>query len=86
MFAAAQDYRDLVAASLAVLDPGGILVAASSTHKISPEDFDRMLAEGAAKAQSQLRIIERRGLPADFCTGAGFPEGSYLKVAIAVKD
>jgi 23S rRNA (cytosine1962-C5)-methyltransferase len=86
VFAAAQDYRDLVAASLAVLDPGGILVAASSTHKISPEDFDRMLAEGAAKAQSQLRIIERRGLPADFCTGAGFPEGSYLKVAVAVKD
>src|SRR4029077_11557344 len=59
VFSAVQDYRDLVAASLGVLAPGGLLCACSSTHKISHEDFDRMLAEGAMRAGAPLRILER---------------------------
>jgi len=86
IFSAAQDFRDLVASALAVLEPGGLLAAASGTHKISPEDFDRMLAEGAAKAGTQLRILERCSLPADFCVSPGFPEASYLKFVIAARD
>lgn len=86
VFSAAQDYRDLVAATLAVLEPGGILVAVSSTHKIAPEELDRMMAEGAARAGTQLRIVDRRWLPPDFCTNPGFPEGSYLKFVVAFRD
>jgi len=85
-FSAAQDYRDLVAGALAVLEPGGLLAAASGTHRIGHEDFDRMLAEGAARAGTQLRILERCALPADFCVSPGFPEASYLKFAIAARD
>ena len=63
-FSAVQDYRDLVSAALAVLDPGGLLVAVTSTHKISSEELDRILADGAARArpQAHLRIVERRWL------------------------
>lgn len=86
VFSAVQDYRDLVEATLGALAPGGLLVAVSSTHKISPEEFDRMLAEGAAKARARLRIIERAWLPPDFCLTPGFPEGNYLKFAMAVRD
>ncbi len=85
-FSATQDYRDLVAASLGALNSGGILAAASATHKIDHEAFDRMLAEGAARAGAPLRIVERRGLPADFCVNPGFPEGNYLKFVVAVRD
>ncbi len=86
VFSAVQDYRDLVEASVKALTPRGLLVAVSSTHKISPEDFDRMLAEGAARAKTALRIISRAWLPPDFCVLPGFPEGNYLKFAIAVRD
>jgi 23S rRNA (cytosine1962-C5)-methyltransferase len=85
-FSAAHDYRDLAAATLEVLEPGGVLVAVSSTHKISSEDLDRMLAEGAARAGTQLRVVDRRWLPPDFCTNPGFPEGSYLKFVVAVRE
>ena len=83
-FSATQDYRDLVTAALAVLERGGLLVAASATHKISDEDFDRILADCGARARRSLRVIERRWLPPDFCVAPAFPEGSYLKFAVAV--
>jgi 23S rRNA (cytosine1962-C5)-methyltransferase len=86
VFSAVQDYRDLVTAALGALSPGGILAAASATQKISPEEFDRMLADGAARARAPLRIVERRWLPPDFCVSPGFPEGSYLKFAVAIRD
>jgi 23S rRNA (cytosine1962-C5)-methyltransferase len=86
VFSAAQDYRDLVEAALGVVAPGGLLIAASATQKIQPEDFDRMLADGAARARTRLRILERRWLPPDFCVAPGFPEGSYLKFVVAARD
>jgi 23S rRNA (cytosine1962-C5)-methyltransferase len=86
VFSAVADYRDLVAAALGVLAPGGLLAACSATHKISHEAFDAMLAEGGAAARAPLRILERCWLPPDFCTSPGFPEGSYLKLAITARD
>jgi 23S rRNA (cytosine1962-C5)-methyltransferase len=83
---AAKDYSELVAACLAVTEPGGLVVAASSTRKLSPAEFDLALAEGAARAGTRLRIIEQVSLPPDFPITAGFPEGNYLKFAIAVRD
>jgi 23S rRNA (cytosine1962-C5)-methyltransferase len=84
-WSALRDYAELVAAALAVLAPEGLLAAASSTHKISAAEFDGALAEGAAIAGSELAILERRGLPVDFPVHPGFPEGNYLKFAIAVR-
>jgi 23S rRNA (cytosine1962-C5)-methyltransferase len=86
VFSATQDYRDLVTAALGALDPGGLLVAVSSTHKIQPDEFDRMLADGAARAGAGLRVVERPCLPPDFPVAPGFPEGNYLKVVVAIKD
>jgi 23S rRNA (cytosine1962-C5)-methyltransferase len=86
VFSAVKDYRDLVAAALGVLAPGGLLAAASATHKIPHEEFDRILADGGARAGAPLRILERCWLPPDFCVSPGFPEGSYLKFAIAARS
>ncbi|MCE9576236.1 MAG: class I SAM-dependent rRNA methyltransferase [Deltaproteobacteria bacterium] len=85
-WSAIKDYAELVAACLRVLAPGGIFIAASSTHKISAADYDMALAEGAYDANCELQVIDRVGLPADFPTQPGFPEGSYLKFVVAVKS
>jgi len=57
-----------------------------ATENAHEKDFDRMLAEGAARAGTQLRILERCALPADFCVSPGFPEASYLKFVVAARD
>jgi 23S rRNA (cytosine1962-C5)-methyltransferase len=84
-FSVARDLAKLAAASAAVLVPGGTLVLASNSTKLSAADLDRALGEGGADARAELRIIERVGLPPDFPVAPGFPEGNYLKVAIAVR-
>jgi 23S rRNA (cytosine1962-C5)-methyltransferase len=75
----------LAGASTAVLAPGGFLVLASNSTKLSSADLDRALGEGAASVHAELRIIERVGLPPDFPVAPGFPEGNYLKLAIAIR-
>jgi 23S rRNA (cytosine1962-C5)-methyltransferase len=85
-WSAVKDYGELAEAALAVLAPGGLLAAASSTHKMSQADFDLSLADGAMRIGTQLRIVERCPLPVDFPIAPGFPEGNYLKFAIAVRE
>ena len=84
-WSAVRDYAELIAASLEVLVPGGLLAAASSTHKMSAGEFELALAEGALLAGTRLQIIDRRSLPPDFPALPGFPEASYLKFAVAVR-
>jgi 23S rRNA (cytosine1962-C5)-methyltransferase len=84
-FSVARDLAKLAGASAAVLAPGGLLVLASNSTKLSSADVDRALGEGGADARAELRIIERVGLPSDFPVAPGFPEGNYLKVAIAMR-
>lgn len=84
-WSAIRDYSELVAACLRVLPAGGLLIAASSTHKISQNDYELALADGADAASCQLQIIDRRGLPVDFPVLPGFPEGSYLKFVVAMR-
>lgn len=84
-WSAVRDYAELIAASLEVVVPGGLLVAASSTHKMSAGEFELALAEGALAARTRLQIVDRRPLPPDFPTLPGFPEASYLKFAVAVR-
>ncbi len=84
-WSAVRDYSELVAASLDVVVPGGLIVAASSTHKMSAQEFELALADGAHAAGTQLQIIDRRSLPPDFPTVPGFPEASYLKFIVAVR-
>jgi 23S rRNA (cytosine1962-C5)-methyltransferase len=84
-WSAMRDYSELITAALDVLAPGGLLVAASSTHKMTLEEFERALADGAVGARTRLQVIDRRPLPPDFPTVPGFPEASYLKFVVAVR-
>jgi len=84
-FQAARDLGRLAAGAVQVLAPGGLLVFATNSTKVSPVEVDRALADGGAMAGAELRIIERVGLPPDYPVAPGFPEGNYLKVAIAAR-
>jgi len=84
-WSAVRDFAELVTASLDVLVPGGLLVASSSTHKMSALEFELALADGAMNAGTRLQIVDRRSLPPDFPAVPGFPEASYLKFAVAVR-
>ncbi len=84
-WSAMRDYSELISAALDVTAPGGLLIAASSTHKMTSDEFERALADGAMGAGTRLQIIDRRPLPPDFPTVPGFPEGNYLKFIVAVR-
>jgi 23S rRNA (cytosine1962-C5)-methyltransferase len=84
-FSVARDLARLAAASAAVLAPGGFLVFATNSTKVSAAEVDRALGEGGAIARADLRIIERVGLPPDYPVAPGFPEGNYLKLAVAIR-
>jgi 23S rRNA (cytosine1962-C5)-methyltransferase len=84
-WSAMRDYAELITGALDVLAPGGLIAAASSTHKMSSEEFERALAEGAMAAGTRMQIIDRRPLPPDFPTVPAFPEASYLKFVVAVR-
>ena len=84
-WSAIRDYAELITAALDVTAPGGLVAAASSTHKMTPAEFELALAEGALGAGTRLQIIDRRPLPPDFPTLPGFPEANYLKFVVAVR-
>ncbi|HEY0194406.1 MAG TPA: class I SAM-dependent rRNA methyltransferase [Kofleriaceae bacterium] len=84
-WSAVRDFSELVAASLEVVVPGGLLIAASSTHKMTSAEFELALADGAMAAGTRLQIVDRRSLPIDFPTVPGFPEANYLKFAVAIR-
>lgn len=84
-FNVTRDLAQMAAVALQVLEPGGVLAFATNSTKVSAADLDRALGEGAASARADLRIFQRIGLPPDFPVAPGFPEGNYLKVALAVR-
>ncbi len=76
-------YRDLHAACLALVAPGGVIAAASCSSHVTAEAFLGALRDGAAKAGRALRVLEVRGQPGDHPTLPAFPEGRYLKMILA---
>jgi 23S rRNA (cytosine1962-C5)-methyltransferase len=84
-FSATADLAQLARAACAVLVPSGYLAFATNTVKLTSQDMDRAMAEGAMDARCELRVVERHGLPPDFPVSPGFPEGNYLKFVLAVK-
>jgi 23S rRNA (cytosine1962-C5)-methyltransferase len=85
-FSATRDYAELVAASLRVVAPGGVMVAVSGTRKLLLPDYETAIGEGALAAGVPLRIVERQGLPPDFPQLPGFAEANYLKFSVALRD
>jgi len=74
-------YRHLVTGGLAVLQPGGILVMASCTGRVTAETFFTLVHQTANEAKRPLKEITRTGHAPDH--PVAFKEGAYLKCLFA---
>lgn len=77
-------YERLTRLALGVLRPGGTLVSASCSSRVSEEEFFAAVHRGAARAVRVLHEFDRTGHPLDH--PVRFPEMAYLKCLYAVCD
>ncbi len=75
---------ELVAQTIPLVSPGGLLMTASNHQKVTLDEYFKELRRGALKAKRTLRTIYVGGQPEDFPCDVGFPEGRYLKFVISV--
>ena len=76
----------LVAATLPLLEAGGLLISSSNHQKVSMDDYLKELRRGALQSRDKLKTIFISGQPEDFPCSVSFPEGRYLKFVISVKQ
>ncbi|HTP49839.1 MAG TPA: class I SAM-dependent rRNA methyltransferase [Anaeromyxobacteraceae bacterium] len=75
-------YAALNRAALQVLAPGGLLVTASCSARVSAEQFYDAVKEAAFKARVDLQLVEERRQPPDHPVAPQFREGRYLKCLV----
>jgi 23S rRNA (cytosine1962-C5)-methyltransferase len=80
--AAVAGYASLNRAALAVLAPGGLLVTASCSARVTAEQFHDAVKEAAFKARVDLQLVEERRQPPDHPVSPQFREGRYLKLLV----
>ena len=69
--------------ALRLLRDDGLLVTASCSSRITPEDFFAIVQRAAASEKVGLRIVAYNLHPPDHPVNPAFPEGRYLKCVFA---
>ncbi|MBX7100725.1 MAG: class I SAM-dependent rRNA methyltransferase [Myxococcaceae bacterium] len=80
--AAIDGYASLNRQALELVRPGGLLVTASCSARVTHEQFLNAVKEAGFKAQVDLTLVEDRFQPADHPLRLQFPEGRYLKFLV----
>jgi len=75
-------YVRLNALALRLVSPGAVLATCSCSGRLSPDEFLSVLAAAALTAGRTVRVLEKRGQPADHPVNAACPESEYLKCFI----
>lgn len=70
-------YAKLTRLAMAVVEPGGVLVQASCSSRVSPAEFFATVTEAAADHGATLTELRRTGHDVDH--PIGYAEGEYLK-------
>lgn len=76
---AARGYKDINILGMKLLNPGGLLFTFSCSGGLSPELFQKIVADAALDAGRRASIVNFLGQPADHPVALTFPEGRYLK-------
>ena len=76
---AARGYKDINLLAMKLLAPGGILATFSCSGAVTPDLFDKILAEAAEDARRDFQIAARTRQAEDHPVALSFPEGLYLK-------
>ena len=77
-------YGRLTRAGIALLRPGGVLVQASCSSRVTADDFFACVGDAAGRTGRRLHEIRRTGHPVDH--PIGFEYGGYLKALFARVD
>lgn len=75
---ALEAYRRLNTAALARVAPGGLLISASCTRRITESMLEGIIADAGRDAGRDVRVIRRTGASPDHPVIRAFPEGDYL--------
>lgn len=79
-------YRNLNAAALRLVQPGGLLATCSCSGAVSSDDLLRAVAGAGQRVRRRLRLLELHHQGGDHPTPPAFGEGRYLDCAIFVVD
>ncbi len=82
MAGAVRGYKELNLRALRMLAPGGILATYCCSQNVSTSSFVGIVADAAADAYRETRLIEVTGQPADHPVLLSTPETHYLKGVI----
>ncbi len=80
--AAVAGYASLNRAALAVLAPGGLLVTASCSARVTAEQFTDAVKEAAFKGRIELQLVAETRQTPDHPGSLQFKEGRYLKCLV----
>jgi len=72
-------YMRLNRDALRLVEPGGLLMTASCTAQVAPEQFKEAVAEAARAAEVRVQVVAELGHAVDHPVPLAFPEGRYLK-------
>lgn len=75
----ARAYKDINLQAFKLLTPGGLLVTFSCSGSVTPDLFQKIVADAALDAGKDGRILHRLSQASDHPTALPFPEGTYLK-------
>ena len=85
--AARRGYKEINLRALRLASPGGIVVTASCSYHIGPENFLDILVDAAADARREVTLLSYGGQGPDHPVNLAMPETRYLKCAfLAVRD
>ena len=76
-------YRELNAAAMRVVEPGGLIATSSCSFHVSEADFEGILNEATKQANRFLQILVRAGQAPDHPVSSACLEGRYLKFVFA---
>ncbi|MBT3380479.1 MAG: 23S rRNA (cytosine(1962)-C(5))-methyltransferase RlmI, partial [Lentisphaerae bacterium] len=76
---ASRGYKDINRLAMLLLRPGGLLFTFSCSGHVTPDFFQKIVADAAIDAGRDAQILDRLGCAADHPVLATFPEGHYLK-------
>ena len=80
--AALRGYKEINAAALRILSPGGYLVSSSCSHHITEDGFLSTIEQAAVKAKRDIQLLEFSGAAPDHPIIPAMPETKYLKFGI----
>ena len=72
-------YKDINMLAMKLLRKNGLLITFSCSGHVTPDLFQKVVADAALDAQRDVKIIEFLGQPFDHPVTLNFPEGRYLK-------